>query len=278
MKSAQPISTNVTFPVTLEPVFTQDGHNTGFSGVIRRDQETPRTLGIHSPNYGLVQNGELLDRVEQALGERALEWTDRRAVAIRGGARMYASYELLNQQVEVPRVGDVLSVVLTINNSYDGSSIVSASVNFKRLICSNGMKGLTREFSLMKKHTSGISIEYIGNRILEGLDKVQVSLAVFGRLAEKSISHERGIRILERMEQTGVISGRIREGILGVWNNPSYAQDRARNLYNLYNATTQFLTRNVRAERFELSERVNHDVLGVLAGRSRDAELASLIS
>jgi hypothetical protein len=278
MKSAQPISTNVTFPVALEPVFTKDGWNTGYSGVVRRDLDTPKTLGIHSPNYGLVQNGDLLNRVEQALDERALEWTDRRSISIRGGSRMFASYELLNQQVQVPKVGDLLGVILTINNSYDGSSIVSAAVNFKRLICSNGMKGLTREFSLMKKHTSGISIDYIGTRILEGLDKVQDSLNVFGRLAEKSISHEVGVRILERMEQTGVISGRIREGILGVWNNPSYASDKARNLYNLYNATTQFLTRNVRSERFELSERVNHDVLGVLAGRTRDVQLVSLVS
>lgn len=278
MKVAQPLSTNVTFPVTLEPVFTHDGVNTGFSGVIRRDTDQPRTLGIHSPNYGLVQNGELLERVEQALAERALEYTDRRAVVIRGGARLYASYELLNQQVEVPKVGDILSVILTINNSYDGSSIVSAGINFKRLICSNGMKGLSREFSLMKKHTSRINIEYIGERILCGLDKVQESLAVFGRMADRSISHQQGERILERMEKTGIISGRVREGILGVWNNPSYVQDRARNLYNLYNATTQFLTRNVRSERFELSERVNHDVLGVLSGRTRDAELSALVS
>jgi len=278
MKSAQPISTNVTFPVTLEPVFTNDGHDTGFCGVVRRDLETPRTLGIHSPSYGLVQNGELLERVEQALQERAIEFTDRRAVVARDGARLYASYELLNQQVEVPRVGDVLSVILTINNSYDGSSIVSAGINFKRLICSNGMKGLSREFSLMKKHTSRISIEYIGDRILGGLDQVTDSLAVFGRLADRAVTHQQGERILERMEKTGIISGRVREGILGVWNAPSYAQDRARNLYNLYNATTQFLTRNVRSERFELSERINHDVLGVLAGRTRDTELQALIS
>ena len=48
--------------------------------------------------------------------------------------------------------------------------------------------------------------------------------------------------------------------IAKVWNSPEYDLDKARNLYNLYNATTQHLTRNVEDTRSELADRTSRNV------------------
>jgi hypothetical protein len=70
----------------------------------------------------------------------------------------------------------------------------------------------------------------------------------------------------------------VREGIEAVWRNPAYEEDTDRNLYNLYNAATQFLTRNVSTERYEYSERVNRDLLKVFSGKTRDEDLLKLVA
>ena len=80
-----------------------------------------------------------------------------------------------------------------------------------------------------------------------------------------SIRRQRQIGIRDR----DYISGKVREGIEAVWRNPAYELDTDRNLYNLYNATTQFLTRNVAEERYEYSERVSRDLLKVFSGATR---------
>ena len=72
--------------------------------------------------------------------------------------------------------------------------------------------------------------------------------------------------------------GKVREGIEAVWRNPAYEEDTDRNLYNLYNAATQFLTRNVSQERYEYSERVNRDLLKVFSGKTRDEDLLKLVA
>ncbi|NBU34837.1 hypothetical protein EBS40_09530 [bacterium] len=86
------------------------------------------------------------------------------------------------------------------------------------------------------------------------------------------------MNLLTKLEEKEVISGKVREGIESVWRNPSYELDTDRNLYNLYNAATQFLTRNVSQERYEYSERVNRDLLKVFSGKTRDEDLLKLVA
>jgi len=62
----------------------------------------------------------------------------------------------------------------------------------------------------------------------------------------------------------------MKDSIEALWNDPSYGEDGGRNLYNLYNATTQHLTRVVEPKRFELSQKVNTNVLRKLNKMSLD--------
>ena len=71
----------------------------------------------------------------------------------------------------------------------------------------------------------------------------------------------------------------VRDGIVKIWDNPTHQEDEARNLWNLYNATTQHLTHAVNDDRFEYSNTVSSNVLRRLRGAaSSPNRLAQLVT
>ena len=70
---------------------------------------------------------------------------------------------------------------------------------------------------------------------------------VYANIARLGITQEQGIYALQNQADSGLISDKVREGMTSVWNTPR--EDGAdgevgdnRNLYQLYNAATQYLT------------------------------------
>ena len=70
---------------------------------------------------------------------------------------------------------------------------------------------------------------------------------MFSNLARLGITQDQGIYALQNQANTGLISEKVREGIASIWNSPR--EDGAdgqvgddRNVYQLYNAATQYLT------------------------------------
>jgi hypothetical protein len=140
------------------------------------------------------------------------------------------------------------------------------------------MTSLTKEFSMTKRHTLAVNLDFVGDALAHACDSVESSAQVFNKLAQKALTNEQGLNLLTKLEEKDIISGKVREGIEAVWRNPAYEEDTDRNLYNLYNAATQFLTRNVSTERYEYSERVNRDLLKVFSGKTRDEDLLKLVA
>jgi dihydroneopterin aldolase len=87
------------------------------------------------------------------------------------------------------------------------------------------------------------------------------------------MTQEQGRNILSQFEEQNILSGKLRENVELIWNAPTYREDNARNLFNLYNAVTQHLTHNVASERFELSNRVSDNVLNMLEKASRQTNV-----
>jgi hypothetical protein len=75
--------------------------------------------------------------------------------------------------------------------------------------------------------------------------------------------------ILDNLAIKKVLSESLRDSIQMVWDAPTHKEDEGRNLYNLYNATTQHLTHDVEGGRFEYARRVSHSVLKNLT-KARD--------
>lgn len=283
-RTTKPAQDVYDFDVHQEPLLTTDGKRTGYFGMVRRDTAEPITLGVCTEQYGVVKNADLIEMVESNLAthNRLSNYNSKKFV-VRDGSRFYASYDFPDFKTELKPMGkrakgDILGLRLVVNNSYDRSCRVSLSLGFLRLVCTNGMTSLSKEFSMTKRHTLAVNLDFVGDALARATDSVEAQAQVFNKLAQRAITNEQGLNLLTKLEEKEVISGKVREGIEAVWRNPAYEEDTDRNLYNLYNAATQFLTRNVSQERYEYSERVNRDLLKVFSGKTRDEDLLKLVA
>lgn len=272
------------FDVHQEPLLTTDGKRTGYFGMVRRDTAEPITLGVCTEQYGVVKNADLIEMVETNLDNHPLlKKYEAKKFVVKDGARFYGRYDFPDFKTHLKPVGqrakgDVLGLRLTVNNSYDRSSRVSLSLGFLRLVCENGMVSLSKEFSMTKRHTLAVNLDFVADALANAVQNIDVSAHVFNRLAEKAFSDEQGISLLSKLVDKKVISNKVRNGIQAVWLNPEFEDDKPRNLYNLYNATTQYLTRNVSTARYEYSEGINQDLLKIFSGRTRDQDLLQLVA
>ena len=283
-RTTKPAQDVYDFDVHQEPLLTTDGKRTGYFGMVRRDTAEPITLGVCTEQYGVVKNADLIEMVESNLvtHDKLSNYNSKKFV-VRDGSRFYASYDFPDFKTELKPTGkrakgDILGLRLVVNNSYDRSCRVSLSLGFLRLICTNGMTSLSKEFSMTKRHTLAVNLDFVGDALARACDSVDSQAQIFNRLAQRAVTNEQGLNLLTKLEEKDIISGKVREGIEAVWRNPAYEEDTDRNLYNLYNAATQFLTRNVSQERYEYSERVNRDLLKVFSGKTRDEDLLKLVA
>ena len=283
-RTTKPAQDVYDFDVHQEPLLTTDGKRTGYFGMVRRDTAEPITLGVCTEQYGVVKNADLIEMVESNLTthDKLSNYNSKKFV-VRDGSRFYASYDFPDFKTELKPMGkrakgDILGLRLVVNNSYDRSCRVSLSLGFLRLVCTNGMTSLSKEFSMTKRHTLAVNLDFVGDALARATDSVESQAQVFNKLAQRALTNEQGLNLLTKLEEKEIISGKVREGIETVWRNPAYEEDTDRNLYNLYNAATQFLTRNVSQERYEYSERVNRDLLKVFSGKTRDEDLLKLVA
>jgi len=267
------------FTVEAAPSWMQlpDGSFVKDGFTVNRRTDNNAVLGKVTDRYGIVQNADLLTVSEEAFASKGMTDYRRKIITTGEGEKMYATYDFRNHTNKLKK-GDEVGMRLTVQNSFDGSLRASFSLGMLRLVCTNGMVSTEREVSMTKKHSSGINVDFITDALEKAIKAWNNSTKVLDRLADVSLTQVEGSNILAHLEDQSILSGKLRENIQSIWSNPTHTEDRERNLFNLYNAVTQHLTHDVATERFELSNRVNGNVLGVFDRISRDSSrLASMI-
>jgi len=281
-RTTRPTSDNYSFGVQHTALKAADGTPSGWFGIQRTDSR--KVIGVSSEKYGIVKNGDVIDSVKEALGlhGQTLGEYEEEVNVCRDGARMYGGFTFKNYTREVPRenreTGDVVGMKLTVNNSYDRSCRVSLSVGMLRLVCTNGMTSLEQEQSMTRKHSLQVDISFIRDAISGCIEKFESSVAHLGKLSKVSLTQDQGTNILKNLTDKKIISEVVRAGIANIWNAPSYQEDEARNLYSLYNASTQYLTHEVSDNRLEYSNRVDKALLGKFSEMRVDSGKFSLFS
>lgn len=247
-----------------------------FFGNFRDD--TGECLGVTTEQYGIIQNSALLDSARAALEQRGLSgYSEKILVAGEVGQRFYAEFTFADKQL-ASNVGDLFGYRLTLRNSFDRSLRAAFALGFLRLICKNGASTLEKEFSVTRKHSSRVSVDFVGDAIDHALEQGRNALSVFDRMADAAITDEQGVNVLNQLVMADALSGSLRESIKTLWLAPRRAEDKARNLYNLYNAVTEHLTHQVSGERFEYADKVSNNILLRLANAARHPDrLAKLI-
>lgn len=255
---------DASYKVTTKPLFDEGGVFSGIYGNFRSDKS--EALGFCTERYALVQNDDLFNKVEGALGERKeLKNPEVETIVVGDGARAYRTYTWkkspYNFRVGKPKVGDEVGLRLTVQNSFDRSLRLSVILGFLRLVCANGMTALSEEFDLTQRHQSGLDLSKIGTGIDGSLAAIEAQKEIYNRLALTPITAEQGVTVLGHLVKKNILSGSMKDSIEAIWHTPAYDEDKERNLYNLYNAGTQHLTRVVAPKRFELAQRIGGDML-----------------
>jgi hypothetical protein len=263
------------FTVEQVPLFDSEGRRTGFFGNQRTDDNT--VLGVTSDRYGIVNHGTLIHTAEDAFEAADLGSYDRKVYVTGDGARLRAHYDF-RDKTRALKAGDEVGLRLTLQNSFDRSLRVSFALGMLRLICTNGMTTLENEQSMTKKHSNNVEVSFLGEALQKAIGSWDKAIDKVEHLGRKSIEHDQGLTVLGNLVRMGALSDRMSAEIAKVWNDPSYDEDKGRNLYNLYNATTQHLTRNVEDTRSELADRTSRNVFRRLwKGARSENEMAKLL-
>ena len=254
-------TSNYDFTVEQVPLFDEKGRRSGFFGNQRTDDGT--ILGVTSERYGIQNNAPLIERAEDAFNDQGLGNFERNVIVTGEGQRMRAVYDFPAQVKERcdRKKGDNMGLRLTVQNSFDRSLRVSFAMGILRLVCTNGMTSLEKEQSMTKKHSSGNDLDFLGEALEKAIGSWDKALLTYNNLENVKIEQDQGLNALHNLAKGGAISDRMAGAVSRIWNNPTYTDDADRNLYNLYNAVTEHLTREVEDTRYELAERVNQKVL-----------------
>ncbi len=272
-------SSEYDYQVVQEPLFSRGGKpvmigKSPVMGNFRTDNNV--CLGTSTEKYEIVNNSKIVDSVEDALSKNGLSGFTSQKFVARDGARFYGVYDFPTVTGKVAN-GDAVGMRLTLNNSFDRSCGVSWSIGLLRQICTNGMTALVNDTSVTKKHSSKLTLDFIGNSIAVCKEKFETSLTMFKGLRERTITKEQGVLILDNLAIKKVLAESMRDSIQFIWENEAYLnqdrlEQRSDNLYNLYNATTQHLTHEVQGDRFEYANRVSKTMLGNLVKAQNSAK------
>jgi hypothetical protein len=277
MRKQATTSSEYDYQVVQEPLFNRDGKpvmvgSSPVMGNFRTDNDV--CLGTSTEKYEIVNNGSIVEKVEEALIKNGLGGFDSEKYVARDGARFYGVYDFADETRNVA-VGDAVGMRLTLNNSFDRSCGVSWSIGLLRRVCSNGMNSIVTDTSVTKKHSSKLNLAFIGDSIADCREKFASSVKMFQGLRAHAITKEQGGLILDNLAIKKVLADSMRDSIRMIWDNEDYLnQDklsqRSDNLYNLYNATTQHLTHQV--DGFEYANRISKSMLKNLVKAQTNAK------
>ena len=273
------------YRVSTVPTFVKDPNTGEFirSGAYANQRnDDGKVVGpIVSHRYGLAQNADVIEIGENAMTNAGLSGWERNVCVYGDGERMRVTWDFRDEtksvRVEDRKVGDELGLRLSLQNSFNRETKLSLNLGLLRLVCSNGMTALDNEFGLAQKHNSKLNIGMMSNALGRALESFNSGKAteVFSLLADKPVEQAQGLIALQNMVNDKLFSERTRKGIAELWNAPTHGEDSDRNLYNLYNAGTQYLTHSIAENRRELAEKTSRSLLTSLNIAVRDEALFS---
>jgi len=264
------------YEVECVPLFTEHGP-TRFFGTRRRD--TGEIFATVTSAYEVLQNRMLVEAAEDTFRAKGMSGWKRKVVVTYGGARCYVIYDFPSIGSRV--AGQDLTFRLKIQNSFDGTIRASFAIGLFRLICSNGLAMPIGTLNLTQKHIAALEIDFVGRTVEQALKAFFDALPFFESMASIRVSQDAGKAILRGLAARNVLSRRQAEGMVSIWENPRHEEDRARTLWNLYNAATQHLTHEVAGAiakpRYELAERCTRVITQAFIDAARRGQVDSLM-
>ena len=219
------------FEVRREKLQTvETGREVDRDAIIRTD--TNQILGVVGRDYRLIPHTEIVHEVESRLKQIG-DYSLHRETITRNGSHLFIEYSFAEIKHEV-QVGDICSMKIILVNSLDGFTRFGFYLGAIRLVCSNGMKVLSRLMTFCKKHTDGIDIDGLLQTTANMQHTFKTKMENFRLLATTQIG-DFDKRLL-KIEENRVIPLRLTRAI------KDEGQGQTRTDWDLYNRYTERLT------------------------------------
>lgn len=247
------------FSVSKLPTYLHDGTPANRWAIQRND--TKVVIGSVSGDYGVIQNSDFEDEILEGFKANGITPSSVKPYVMNYGARTHIEYTFNECRSDVTKKGDIVALRIIANNSFDGKSSSSISCGALRLVCLNGMTGYTTEVRMNVRHTSRANTSYVAGVVRQALEQWKHNNILWNKLASVEVSPLHGYYIIENLANANVLSKRVAKLASQVWEQPTYAEDRSRTLWNIYNAVTQVTTHQLSERHYELGNRMSTSVL-----------------
>ena len=167
--------------VRTAPVNVNGSQVSNLAVEIRDDEGDWRCLNIHSAVYRLIPNALVNEIAEEILIQTGTCWTPEREIWT---GRYWAKLFRSDFNVDVPEVGDTLSLGLRVENSYDGSCQFRIVLMGFVLSCTNGLVSPKHFSSFVMRHLGDEEVNYglAVAKIRQGMRELEGVLPLVGRL------------------------------------------------------------------------------------------------
>ena len=148
-------------PISKVPLITDlGGYSKAHSIRLEKDGKEVE-MGVVGKDYLLVANDKLMDVAQEIMGVSGMDFIAEKKFFNGKQFRYVWRINDAGLQVEVPEIGDIMSVAMMINNSYDGSLKAGIQVFLMRLSCLNGQVSKVHGWGIDFRHymTDGIDWE-----------------------------------------------------------------------------------------------------------------------
>lgn len=251
---------DIFFPVSISPLEKHlngcplTGLQTNGEQVVIDESKTPsHIIAVHGKQYHLTTNNDAFTMVNYALSElmaqgkintEGMYITD--ALVKRGG-KVIRQYIFPNERVTMPN-GDVTFLRLVIINSYDGSCNFSIQAGGFRVVCLNGQVTGDKFLNLQKRHTSGIQLEHIQQRVITSAQSFSTMGDYWKHLIETPIE-QRAVEFSLAELCQGKEGTNINKLLYLTDLYKEHEKDLGSNYWALYNTMTSYATHYEVAER-----------------------------
>lgn len=230
------------FSIERQPLYV-DGLDTGKDAIIKKSPH--QVLSVVGRGYGLVEHKTAIGVFDSVLRKSYKKEPVRSVILVKDGARSYTTYNVPEKIVLHGK--DVVCIRLILQNSYDETKSMSIMLGGYRLVCSNGLVIGETLVRIVRKHTSGLDINSLG-------DKVKEALEVF-KTSGKALMDLSTITIVKEEEKEDMMKQMIQRTfpktyIDAIKENHEEELQKAKTVWLFYNVITSWLTHHFRG-RFE---------------------------
>lgn len=224
------------FPVSLQPVFTEDGIEVPrVKAVIREDLNRP--IATVSDRYHLMEHKTVVSEARKFVslfGEPAAQYA-----LGKEGATLVGTYTYKEVTKEV-RKGDVVGLRVIIENSYNASKSIAYKVGALRLKCLNGMVGCENIFSMRFRHSKGTNVVFPEKEQIDHAFSYAVKgWAEYAKLDMDSNDY--------KLQAQNLVQSHL---LPASWYEQNYylSHNEEQTAWGLYNAATHYVTHKSKAQ------------------------------